>query len=71
MKKLEAERAALIDELEQSAAEAKTEAGNTRAAVLAELQESLSPELAGQVERAIDRRLTLVVPEGSLAAEEA
>jgi hypothetical protein len=46
VKKLEAERAALIDELEQSAAEAKTEAGNTRAAWLAELRGASSWRLS-------------------------
>jgi hypothetical protein len=61
-KELEAERVALISELEKSAAEGKTaekqKLGETRAAVFAELEESLSPELARQLETAIDRRLT-------------
>ena len=67
-KELEAERAALIGELEISAAEGKTaeekKVGEARAAVFAELEESLSPELARQLETAIDRRLTIVGPDG-------
>ena len=67
-KELEAERVALISELEKSAAEGKTaekqKLGETRAAVFAELEESLSPELARQLETAIDRRLTFVGPDG-------
>jgi hypothetical protein len=62
-KELEAERVALIGELEKSAAEGKTaekkKLGEARAAVFAELEESLSPELARRLETAIDRRLTL------------
>ena len=65
-KELEAERAALIGELEKSAVEGKAaeekKVGEARAAVFAELQESLSPELARQLETAIDRRLTIVGP---------
>ena len=49
-KELEAERVAVIGELEKSAAEGKTaeekKVGDARAAVFAELEESLSPELA-------------------------
>ena len=74
-KELEAERVALIGELEKSAAEGKTaetqKLGEARAAVFAELQESLSPELARQLETAIDRRLTLasVGPDGPANAD--
>ena len=62
-KELEAERVALIGELENSAVEGKTaekrKLGEARAAVFAELEESLNPELARRLETAIDRRLTL------------
>jgi hypothetical protein len=74
-KELEAEREALIGELEKSAAEGKAaeakRVGEARAAVFAELQESLSPELARQLETAIDRRLTLasVGPDGPANAD--
>ena len=73
-KELEAERVALIGELEKSAAEGKTaekqKLGEARAAVFAELEESLSPELARQLETAIDRRLTpLVGPDGPANAD--
>ena len=72
-KELEAERVALISELEKSAAEGKTaekqKLGETRAAVFAELEESLSPELARQLETAIDRRLTFVGPDGLANAD--
>ena len=72
-KELEAERAALIGELEKSAAEGKAaekkKVGEARAAVFAELQESLSPELARQLETAIDRRLTPVGPGGPANAD--
>ena len=67
-KELEAERVALIGELEKSAVEGKAAeekiVGEARAAVFAELEESLSPELARQLETAIDRRLTIVGPDG-------
>jgi hypothetical protein len=75
-KELEAERAALIGELEKSAVEGKAaeekKVGEARAAVFAELpQESLSPELARQLETAIDRRSTLasVGPDGPANAD--
>ena len=73
-KELEAERAALIGELEKSAAEGNAaeekKVGEARAAVFAELpQESLSPELARQLETAIDRRLTPVGPDGPANAD--
>ena len=65
-KELEAERAALIHELENSAAEVKTAEkrtlGKMRAAVFAELEASLSPELSVQVEKAIDQRLRSDAP---------
>ncbi len=71
-----AERAALIGELEKSAAEGNAaeekKVGEARAAVFAELpQESLSPELARQLETAIDRRSTLasVGPDGPADAD--
>ncbi len=61
---MEAERAALIEELEKSATEGKTaekkKLSETRAAVFAELEAALSPELACQVENAIDRRLSVL-----------
>jgi hypothetical protein len=59
-KQLEAERVALIDELEKSATEVKTaekKLGNTRKSVFAVLEASLSPDLASQVQKAIDQRL--------------
>ena len=67
-KELEAERVALIGELENSAAEGKTaeekKLGEARTAVYVELEELPSPELqvARQLETAIDRRLTIVGP---------
>ncbi len=61
---MKAERAALIEELEKSATEGKTaekkKLSETRAAVFAELEAALSPELACQVENAIDRRLSVL-----------
>jgi hypothetical protein len=73
-KELEAERAALIHELENSAAEVKTAEkktlGKMRAAVFAELEASLSPELSVQVEKAIDQRLRSDAP-APYSAEEA
>jgi hypothetical protein len=58
-KELEAERAALIDELEKSATQDKAaerqRLGETRVAAFTELEAVLSPEIACQVEKAIDR----------------
>jgi hypothetical protein len=59
-KQLHAQRAALIDQLERSATEVKTaqkKLGDTRKSVFAVLETSLSPELASQVQNAIDQRL--------------
>jgi hypothetical protein len=73
-KELEAERAALIHELENSAAEVKTAEkktlGKMRAAVFAELEASLSPELSIQVEKAIDQRLRSDAPAPYFNAED-
>jgi hypothetical protein len=72
-KELEAERAALIGELEKSATNDETaerkRLGETRAAVFAELEAALSPEIACQVEKAIDQRLSHVSPEGLAASK--
>ena len=60
---MEAERAALIEELAKSATEGlaeKKKLSETRAAVFAELEAALSPELACQVENAIDRRRSVL-----------
>ncbi len=72
-KELKAERAALIDEWQKSAtkpkADEKQRLGETRAAVFAELEVALSPELACRVEKAIDRRLSSVRVEELAASE--
>jgi hypothetical protein len=59
-KELHAQRVSLIRRLEQSETEVKTaekRLSDTRKSVYAVLESSLSPELASQLEKAVDQRL--------------